>query len=121
MTTLTGETPLERARCCCMLGSLEQRRKFAELFEKGRPEMRRLRFALTVGTLVLAACAATDEARIPPASLKLAPCSLPGIDRLAECGTVDVPENRERPGRTIALRLVVVRATQASGREGVSS
>ena len=81
--------------------------------------MRRLRFALTVGTLVLAACAARDEARIPPASLKLAPCSLPGIDRLAECGTVDVPENRERPGRTIALRLVVVRATQASGREAV--
>jgi K+/H+ antiporter YhaU regulatory subunit KhtT len=31
--TLTGETPLEQGATLVMLGSLEQRRKFAELFE----------------------------------------------------------------------------------------
>jgi Trk K+ transport system NAD-binding subunit len=34
ITRLTGETPLEAGSVLLMLGSLEQRRKFAELFEK---------------------------------------------------------------------------------------
>ena len=34
VTMLTGETPLEKGAVLLMLGSLEQRRKFAELFEK---------------------------------------------------------------------------------------
>jgi voltage-gated potassium channel len=34
VTRLTGETPLEKGAVLLMLGSLEQRRKFAELFEK---------------------------------------------------------------------------------------
>jgi voltage-gated potassium channel len=34
VTMLTGEMPLERGAVLLMLGSLEQRRKFAELFEK---------------------------------------------------------------------------------------
>ena len=33
VTQLTGETPLEQGAVLLMLGSLEQRRKFAELFE----------------------------------------------------------------------------------------
>jgi Trk K+ transport system NAD-binding subunit len=35
VTSLTGETRLEKGALLVMLGSLEQRRKFAELFEKG--------------------------------------------------------------------------------------
>jgi voltage-gated potassium channel len=34
VTRLTGETPLEKGAVLLMLGSLEQRRKFAELFEE---------------------------------------------------------------------------------------
>jgi hypothetical protein len=34
VTQLTGETPLSAGATLLMLGSLEQRRKFAELFEK---------------------------------------------------------------------------------------
>lgn len=35
VTRLTGETPLEAGAVLLMLGSMEQRRRFAELFEKG--------------------------------------------------------------------------------------
>jgi len=35
VTRLTGKTPLETGAVLIMLGSPEQRRKFAELFEKG--------------------------------------------------------------------------------------
>jgi K+/H+ antiporter YhaU regulatory subunit KhtT len=34
VTRLTGDTPLERGAVLVMLGSLEQRRRFAELFEE---------------------------------------------------------------------------------------
>jgi Trk K+ transport system NAD-binding subunit len=34
VTTLTGETPLEKGSLLVMLGSLEQRRRFSELFER---------------------------------------------------------------------------------------
>ena len=84
--------------------------------------MRRLRSALVlviVGTLGASACLVKDQAENPAASLSLAPCNLPGIDRSTECGTLSVAENRERPGRTVALRLVVVRATQPGNREAV--
>ena len=33
VTQLTGETPLEQGGVLLMLGSFEQRRKFADLFE----------------------------------------------------------------------------------------
>src|SRR5688500_10809842 len=35
VTQLTGETPLRQGTTLLMLGSLDQRRKFGELFEKG--------------------------------------------------------------------------------------
>jgi Trk K+ transport system NAD-binding subunit len=35
VTRLTGETPLEKGAVLLVLGSMEQRRKFADLFEKG--------------------------------------------------------------------------------------
>jgi hypothetical protein len=34
VTRLTGEMPLEKGAVLIMLGSLEQRRRFAELFEE---------------------------------------------------------------------------------------
>ena len=37
VTRLTGDTPLEAGALLLMLGSMEQRRKFGELFEKGAP------------------------------------------------------------------------------------
>ena len=36
VTRLTGDTPLDEGAVLIMLGSLEQRRRFAELFEKER-------------------------------------------------------------------------------------
>ena len=76
----------------------------------------------TIGTVLLGACLVRDERGAAASSLSLAPCSVPGIDRQTECGTLGVPESRDRAGRTISLRLVVVRATRraaAAGREAV--
>ena len=83
--------------------------------------MRRVRSALllTISALALGACQVNSEADDPSGPLNLAPCSLPGIDRPAECGTLVVPENRKRPARTIALHLVLLRATEPAGREAV--
>jgi pimeloyl-ACP methyl ester carboxylesterase len=45
------------------------------------------------------------------AVLKLAPCTPAGPAHPMECGKLAVPENREQPGRTIELSVVVVPAT----------
>ena len=57
---------------------------------------------------------AADErqsaARRDPSTF-LSACELPGVQGRALCGSFEVPENRERPGRTIALHTVVLKAT----------
>lgn len=46
-----------------------------------------------------------------PTNLTLSPCSWPDVDGRVECGTIDVPENRNAPeARSIALFFVVARA-----------
>jgi pimeloyl-ACP methyl ester carboxylesterase len=48
-----------------------------------------------------------------PARLELVPCSVAGPTADAQCGRLDVPENRARPaGRRISLNLVVLPARQ---------
>jgi len=65
------------------------------------------------------ACRGQEDAGAAASSLSLAPCTLPGIDRPTVCGTLTVPESRQRSGRMLSLKLVVVRATQPAGREAV--
>ena len=84
--------------------------------------MARSQAALVLLTLVLsgaAGCGVQQDADAVASSLMLAPCTVPGIDRTTECGTLTVPENRQRTGRTITLKLMVVRATQPARREAV--
>ncbi|HEX2189024.1 MAG TPA: alpha/beta fold hydrolase [Longimicrobiaceae bacterium] len=47
--------------------------------------------------------------------LALEPCSLPGVERPARCGTLEVPEDRAAPsGRRIGLRVAVIPAESAT-------
>lgn len=83
------------------------------------------------GALVLAAVVASCSAAARPAAqrprtpgstppaptarLALAPCKLPGVDREARCGTLEVFENRAtRQGRRIGLRVAVLPALGAT-------
>lgn len=62
------------------------------------------RAALLPAVLLAATAAAQPRAQ-------LAPCTLPGLDEPARCGTVRVPENRDRPGgRMLDLNVLVVPA-----------
>ena len=41
----------------------------------------------------------------------LAPCKLPGVTRAAKCGTVEVPENWDKPaGRKLSIAVAVIPA-----------
>ena len=81
--------------------------------------MRKAFLLVAIGTVGFGACLVRDEGGAAASPLRLAPCSPPGIGGTAECGTLDVPENHARPGRTIALRLMVVRATHGAARGAV--
>ena len=43
-----------------------------------------------------------------------APCRVAGIDQQVRCATVEVPENRANPGRTIRLRVVILPSRSAA-------
>src|SRR5262245_22981716 len=67
------------------------------------------------GCLIVAATSeAAAQSRAPEITraAQAAPtrCALPGVSRQSFCGTLRVPENRTRLGRTIPLRVVVIRA-----------
>ncbi len=69
--------------------------------------------AVLVAGLAAAGCARPrpPAASPPPATLALAPCTVPGIARSVRCGRFEVWEDRAaRAGRKIALRVVVVPA-----------
>ncbi|HEU4884301.1 MAG TPA: hypothetical protein VFT45_18745, partial [Longimicrobium sp.] len=55
----------------------------------------------------LATSAAAAHAQAP--AFHPGPCP-PGIEEGARCGTVQVPENRDNPGRMLALNVVVLPA-----------
>ena len=66
------------------------------------------RVALAALGLCLAACG--DNTR-PRATIALADCRLPKLPIAAQCGTLEVPENRDKPdGRKIVLSVAVLPA-----------
>lgn len=85
--------------------------------------MRHMPLGLTLLAVLAAAgagaCGTSRSHAAASPDLELAPCAPRGVQRRAECGTLRVPENRRAPGRTIALRLVVVRATDPGSRGAV--
>lgn len=83
------------------------------------PRLSATLIVVLLGAVGMTGCLREADATSAAASMSLSPCSVPGIDQPTECGTLAVPENRERPGRTIGLKLVVVRATEANARAAV--
>jgi pimeloyl-ACP methyl ester carboxylesterase len=72
---------------------------------------REVAFALAL-TAALAGCGA-EHAR--ERSVSLTECRLPRLATAAQCGTIEVPENRDRPdGRTIRIAFAVLRANTLS-------
>ena len=66
---------------------------------------------LGVGLGVLAACGN----KAPVRHIALTECRVPKLVAAAQCGTVDVPENRGRPGtRSLAIAVVVLPAATLS-------
>lgn len=58
-------------------------------------------------------CGSASAAANPP----LTPCTLPGVDRPARCGSFEVPENRQRPdGRRLQIHVAVVPASSGHSR-----
>ncbi|HZJ70508.1 MAG TPA: alpha/beta fold hydrolase, partial [Planctomycetota bacterium] len=78
--------------------------------------MRGHNLAAAVVVLAMGAGAATASAgAVVRGRVALAPCRLSGVEREALCGTVTVPERRDRAGgRTIDLRLAVLPARAAT-------
>jgi len=68
---------------------------------------------LALATL-LAAC--TGDVR-PARSVELSECRLPKLPTAAQCGTIEVPEDRDKPdGRRIAIHFAVLPANTLSPR-----
>jgi pimeloyl-ACP methyl ester carboxylesterase len=68
--------------------------------------------------LGVAACQpSAEEPATEDATLQLLPCRVRGLGQLAECGTLDVPENPAAPdGRTIGLHVVRLSARNSEDR-----
>jgi len=80
---------------------------------------------VTVATIVIGAMALTSQAHVASAqgqnapSQTLEPCPAP-FDSRWECGSIQVPENRQtRAGRTIDVAVKVRRATDSAGSEPI--
>jgi pimeloyl-ACP methyl ester carboxylesterase len=80
------------------------------------PSAARASAAALAAAAALALLAGCGE-RAEPRSIVLTECRLPRFSQPAQCGTVDVPENRARPnGRRIKLFVAVLPANTASPR-----
>jgi hypothetical protein len=67
--------------------------------------------ALVAGAILVAACGS----KAPVRQIVLTECRLPKLATAAQCGTVDVPEDRTRPaGRKLAIAVVVLPAATLS-------
>jgi pimeloyl-ACP methyl ester carboxylesterase len=75
----------------------------------------RLAAAVLLGSaLGLAGC---GDSGAPPRSIALSDCRLPRLPVAAKCGTLDVPENRDKPGgRRITLAVAVLPANTLNPR-----
>jgi len=72
--------------------------------------LRRAAPTLVALTLALCVAACGDKTR-PQATIALADCRLPKLPIAAECGTLEVPENRDKPeGRKVTLSVAVLPA-----------
>ncbi|GIK85298.1 MAG: alpha/beta hydrolase [Betaproteobacteria bacterium] len=79
---------------------------------RARARRRAARVALAAAATLLASCS-NDAPRGD--RLALADCRLPRLATAAQCATLDVPEDRGRPGgRTIGLHVAVLRANTLS-------
>ena len=68
--------------------------------------------SIALALLSLAAHTRRAAAQVADSALTVAPCSVPGIDGPARCGTLRVWEDREaRRGRRIGIRFVVLPST----------
>lgn len=65
---------------------------------------------LVVALVVLFANRTAPQTK-PATALTFTSCSVPDVPGSVVCGTFDVPEDRERAGRTISLNIVVLKAT----------
>ena len=63
---------------------------------------------------ILLLAIALQGAGIAQATDTLSPCKLPGVTRAAKCGSVEVPENWEKPaGRQLSIAVAVIPAEAA--------
>jgi len=78
--------------------------------------MDRLRFLRSaLFAFILTTLAAAQIGRALP--LALQPCSAPGIERSARCGTIEVLENPDRPGsRKLEIHFAVIQAANGHAR-----
>jgi pimeloyl-ACP methyl ester carboxylesterase len=78
--------------------------------------MDRLRFPrCLLSAFVLVAGAAGQVGHALPVALQS--CSVPGVDRSARCGAIEVLENPDQPGsRKLEIHFVVIRATNGHAR-----
>ena len=65
---------------------------------------------MTLAACLIAALSGCRATSVPPAGVLL-DCDVPGVPGPARCGSVTVPENRDNPGRTLALNVVVLEPT----------
>ena len=66
---------------------------------------------LVVLALVAVSCSQPTAGAGASAPAFLTDCALPGVGGRVLCGTLEVPENREQPGRRVPLHVVVLKAT----------
>lgn len=65
-------------------------------------------FLITLAITLLTGCA---DSNAPPRTIKLTDCRIPKLPVAAQCGTLEVPENREKPeGRKITIFIALLRA-----------
>ena len=80
-----------------------------------RNAVRRLETAAALGMLLGLSACAPREADGNGATIPLSPCHLKGLSEVAECGTLEVFEDRAaQAGRRIALRVAVIPAVTAT-------
>ena len=71
-----------------------------------------------VALIVAAAVAGCGNDMAPTRTLKLGECRLPNLSSLAQCGAIDVPEDRRQPaGRKIRIFAAVLPANTLSPKE----
>src|SRR6185295_20382022 len=74
----------------------------------------RVAAAAAVFALGLAGCSQSDT---PRRSIELSECRLPKLPVAAQCGTLEVPENRNKPGgRKVSLAIAILPANTLNPR-----